>query len=537
MSHQLCGRHLINGRWVAAASAGRETFTAVDPATGAALAPAFAEATLGEVDAALSAARQAFSAVQEHYPYWPAELLEAIAAQIEALGDELLQRGEAETALPCARLTGERARTCAQLRMFAKIVRDGSWVDAVIDLGDPQRQPLPKPDLRRMLRPRGPVAVFGASNFPFAFGACGGDTASALAAGNPVIVKGHPSHPGTSELFAVAVSKAIDECHLPAGLFALLQGTRHELSAWLVNHPLTQAVGFTGSHRAGRALFDLASRRATPISVYAEMGSVNPVVILPAALRERAVEIAEGLSASLLMGGGQFCTKPGITFIVDDPEHTFVNALARNIQAAPQVTMLNRGLRDAFADRASAMSQASGVETVVVGKAAGHAGQTPALLVTTAEAFLREPLLHEEAFGPAGLVVQCDNAEEALACVESLAGNLTGTVHVGKGEDPAVTEKVLCSLEKTAGRVIVNGYPTGVEVGDAMFHGGPYPATTDPGATSVGAAAIRRFVRPLAYQNTPQELLPPALRDDNPLGIVRLVDGRRTDGRIGSASR
>jgi NADP-dependent aldehyde dehydrogenase len=532
MALELCGRNLIEGRWMAAATEGEAAFEAVNAATGVAVAPKFAEATAGDVDAALSAARAAFLTVRERNAGWPAELLEAIASQIEALGDELLERGELETALPRARLTSERSRTCAQLRMFAQIVREGSWVEAVIDLADPNRQPAPKPDLRRMFVPRGPVAVFGASNFPFAFGVCGGDTASALAAGNPVIVKGHPSHPGTSELFARAVGAAIDECKLPPGLFSLLQARRHELSALLVQHPQTQAVGFTGSRRAGRALFDLAARRDTPIPVYAEMGSVNPVVILPAAVRERAEAIAQELSASLLLGGGQFCTKPGVVFVVEDHERRFIDALARHVQAAPQVTMLNRSLRDSFAERASAISSASGVTTLVAGKSSDHARHSPALFETTAEVFLRDPRLHDEAFGPAGVVVQCDSVDEALACVESLGGNLTGTLHVGRDEDQSTAIRVLRSLENGVGRVIVNGYSTGVEVCHAIVHGGPYPATTDPGTTSVGSAAIRRFVRPVAYQNTPQALLPPALRDDNPLGIMRLVNGEWTDQPI-----
>jgi NADP-dependent aldehyde dehydrogenase len=528
MALELCGRNLIEGRWIGAATEGEATFEAVNPATGEPIAPTFVEATADDVDAALSAARAAFLAARERDTRWPAELLEAIASQIEALGDELLERGEQETALPRARLTSERSRTCAQLRMFAQMVREGSWVEAVIDLADSNRQPLPKPDLRRMFVPRGPVAVFGASNFPLAFGVCGGDTASALAGGNPVTVKGHPSHPGTSELFARAVAAAIDECKLPPALFSLLQGKRHELSAWLVQHPQTQAVGFTGSRRAGRALFDLAARREAPIPVYAEMGSVNPVVILPAAVRERSEAIAQELSASLLLGGGQFCTKPGVVFVVDDHERRFIDALTRHTQAAPQVTMLNRALRDSFAERASAISSADGVKTLVAGKSSDHARHSPALFETTAEVFLRDPRLHDEAFGPAGVVVQCDSVDEALACVESLGGNLTGTVHVGRDEDQSMATRVLRSLENCVGRVIVNGYPTGVEVSHAIVHGGPYPATTDPGTTSVGSAAIRRFVRPVAYQSTPQALLPPALRDDNPLGILRLVNGEWT---------
>ena len=383
-----------------------------------------------------------------------------------------------------------------------------------------------------MLVPRGPVAVFGASNFPFAFGACGGDTASALAGGNPVVVKGHPSHPGTSDLFAIAVGAALEQCKLPAGLFALLQGRRHELSAWLGKHPHIQAVAFTGSQRAGRALFDLAAQRESPIPVFAEMGSVNPVVILPTAVHERADQIAKELAASMLMGGGQFCTKPGVMLVVADLEHRFADALAREVQAGSQVTMLSGSLRDSFSERATAISSIRGVKTIVPGKASDHARHAPTLFETTAEIFLREPKLHDEAFGPGGVIVDCKNTQEALECVESLGGNLTGTVHIGKDEDHSLAASVLRALESTVGRVVVNGYPTGVEVGRAIVHGGPYPATTDSGTTSVGSAAIRRFVRPVAYQNTPQDLLPPALQDSNPLGVTRLVDGEWTDQPI-----
>ncbi|HEX5472118.1 MAG TPA: aldehyde dehydrogenase (NADP(+)), partial [Lacipirellulaceae bacterium] len=467
-------------------------------------------------------------------PRWSADLLEAIASQIEALGDELLERGELETALPRPRLIGERARTCGQLRMFAKIVRDGSWVEAVIDRADPNRQPLPKPDLRRMFVPRGPAVVFGASNFPFAFGTCGGDTASAIAGGNPVVVKGHPSHPGTSELFAAAVAAALQECKLPVGLFALLQGRQHDLSAWLVQHPLTQAVGFTGSLRAGRALFDLASRRESPIPVYAEMGSVNPVVILPAAIAERAETIADDLAASMLLGAGQFCTKPGVVLVVADTDRRVVQSLTKNVQSAKQVTMLNCALRDSFAQRVASIAKVSRVKSLVLGEASGPSGITPSLFETTANVFLQESALHEEAFGPGALVVECDDDEQAIACIKSAGGSLTGTVHIGTSEEQLQVARVVRALETNVGRVIINGYPTGVEVGNAIVHGGPYPATTDPGTTSVGSAAIRRFVRPVAYQNMPQTLLPLALRDDNPLGITRLVDGEWTSRAIES---
>ncbi len=525
MNPQLRGRHWIDGDWT---SSGRETFQAVNPATGQVLEPCFAEAIFAEVDQAAQAVRHAQLAVRELDPRWPAHLLDVIALQIEELGDGLLEHAEAETALSRARLIGERARTCSQLRMFADIVREGSWVEAVIDTADPARQPLPKPDLRRMLVPRGPVAVFGASNFPFAFGACGGDTASALASGNPVLVKGHPSHPGTSELFAAAIGKALDKCNLPTGLFALLQGRQHELSASLVQHPLVQAVGFTGSHTAGRALFDLATQRETPIPVFAEMGSVNPIIILPAAIRERAEQIAKDLAASIVLGGGQFCTKPGIVLVVADEGSPIIDLITQEIQSAPPATMLNRAIRDSFAERIATIASTRDVETLVVGQSSAYAGQSSALFIASAEVFLREPRLHSEAFGPGSLIVRCKTTDVAIECIESLDGNLTGTVHIGAGDDPALAKSIIRALEGNVGRVVVNGYPTGVEVGRAIMHGGPYPATTDSSTTSVGAAGIRRFVRPVAYQNTPQALLPLALRDDNPLGISRMINGKWT---------
>jgi NADP-dependent aldehyde dehydrogenase len=532
MTHQLCGRQLINGRWVGGPDGEGPGLEAVNPATGETLSTQFAEATAADVDAALTSAEEAFISLGNRDPRWPASFLEAIAVQIEALGDALLERAELETALPRARLVGERARTCGQLRMFAEYVKEGSWLEAVIDQGDPARQPQQKPDVRRMLRPRGPVAVFGASNFPYAFGACGGDTASSLAGGNPVIVKGHPSHPGTSELFASAVLIAMEQCQLPAGLFALLQGKRHELSAWLVEHPQLQAVGFTGSERAGRALFDLAARREVPIPVYAEMGSLNPVVILPGALRERSDAIARDLSASLLAGGGQFCTKPGVVFVVGEAAPQFVDALTHEVRAASKATMLNASLRDAFVERAASLADVTGVRTLVAGQASGYAVMSPALFEAPAALFRQEPSLRQEAFGPGGVVVRCESVDEALACVEVLGGNLTGTLHFGSDDDAAATSRLLQRFETSVGRVIANGYPTGVEVCHATIHGGPYPATTDSSTTSVGSAAIRRFVRPVAYQNMPQELLSPALRDDNPLGIRRLVNGKWTDAAL-----
>jgi 2,5-dioxopentanoate dehydrogenase len=383
-----------------------------------------------------------------------------------------------------------------------------------------------------MLRPRGPVAIFGASNFPFAFGTLGGDTASALAAGCPVIVKGHPSHPGTSEMFASAVGEALRQCKLPDGLFTLLQGRRHELSAALVKDPNVTAVGFTGSLNAGRALFDLAAARPSPIPVFAEMGSLNPVVILPAALAERGEQIAQDLANSILLGGGQFCTKPGLIFTLGPGDGKFLRDLAAKIESAAGITMLNQNLRDSFKQRILQFKSVPGVRTVTFGAPSGHAGVAPSLFETDSQTFSKHPELHEEAFGPGAIVVRLEGAHPAAA-IEELPGSLTGTIHIGASEDAALARVVINALEQKVGRVIVNGYPTGVEVCNAIVHGGPYPATTDPGTTSVGSAAIRRWVRMTAYQDTPDALRPPALQNANPLGIERLVNGKRTAASIG----
>ena len=504
----------------------QDVFRAVNPATGAELDPLIREASPRYAAAAVGVAVEAFEQTQDLPPRWSADLLERIADRIMDLGDALLDRGEAETALPQPRLTGERARTTNQLKMFAAIVREGSWVDAVIDTADAKRQPAPKPDLRRMLVPRGPVAVFGASNFPFAFGAVGGDTASALAAGCPVVAKGHPSHPGTSQLFADAVAAAIAELKLPKGLFALLQGRSHELSGALVEHPDITAVGFTGSLRAGRALFDLAAARPVPIPVFAEMGSVNPLFVLPGAIAEKRDKIAADVAGSVLLGNGQFCTKPGLLFTIGD-DAELLAALRQRIAAQPAGTMHNPGLRESFTKQINAMAAVPGVRAAAQSQPAGYAAVTPSLFETDAATWKREHKLHEEAFGPATLVVHCKDATEAVDCIDHLEGSLTGTLHVGAGDD-AAAEKLLRHLQAKVGRVIVNGYPTGVEVNAAIVHGGPYPATTDPGFTSVGSAAIARWVRLIAYQDVPDALLPPALRDANPLVIERTIDGRRT---------
>lgn len=516
----MTGNHLINGKWLAS----QQRFTQRNPATGESLEPDFCEATSREVDAALAAASEAFTATTQLDPRWPAKLLDRAADRVMDLGDALFERAEAETALPRARLTSERVRTVNQLKLFAELVRDGSWVDATIDTADPNRQPIPKPDVRRMYKPRGPVIVFGASNFPFAFSVLGGDTASALAAGNPVIVKAHPSHPGTSELFAGAMLSAIELLDLPRGLFALLQGTSHELGAALVKHPLTAAVGFTGSQNAGRALFDLGASRPRPIPVFAEMGSLNPLIVMPGAIRERGDAVAKGLAGSILLGVGQFCTKPGVILVTGEAD-PLIAKLEEEIKAAQPGTMLNQPLRDSFAKRVTAWGKMPGMTMRVASNPAGHALISPSLFETTADVFVRTRELREEAFGPAALVVRCNGLDDVARCLRVIEGSLTGTIHKGSHED---ARPLLAAIEPIVGRVIFDGYPTGVEVGHAMIHGGPYPATTDANSTSVGTAAIRRFLRMVAYQNTPDILLPPALQNANPLNIIRMINGKRT---------
>jgi len=526
-AHALTGKHLIDGLWVPS-STGVER-RAVDPSTGSSLDPAFGESGPREVDRALAAAVRDFPASRDLAPERLAVLLEAIAAAILEIGDPLLERGSAETGLPRARLEGERARTVSQLRLFAECVREGSFLEAVIDTARPERLPIPRPDLRRVMRPVGPVAVFGAGNFPFAFGVAGGDTCSALAAGNPVIAKGHPGHPGTNELVAAAIGSALAACRLPSGLFALLQGGA-ETGLALVRHPALEAVGFTGSRSAGRALFDLAQARERPIPVHAEMGSINPLVILPGAIAERGDAIAEGLARSITLGVGQFCTKPGAIFIAGNETGGFVAALARRLAAAAPGVLLGAPTMERYSGALARLAETAGVNRVLEGPATGFATVGASLFGTSAERWIEEPRLREEAFGPAVLVVQARDLEELHAALSVAGGNLTATLHFGRGDRLEDAAGLLALLEGLAGRVIANGYPTGVEVSRAMVHGGPYPATTSAGSTSVGTLAIRRFLRPIAFQDVPDPLLREALQDANPLGIPRVVDGEPTRG-------
>ena len=530
MQIQLTGKQLVAGEWI---SAGGNFLNAVNPATGETLAPAFAHATDAEVDAALRAAQRAFVVMRGLSVERRIQLLEAIAAQIMALGDELLQRAQLETGLPPARLTGERARTCNQLKHFADVLREGSWTNAVIDTAEPQRQPLPKPDVRRVARPIGPVVVFGAGNFPFAYGACGGDTASALAAGNPVVVKAHERHPGVNEMFAHAVHAALKECNLPAEIFGLVQGPGATVGQALVQHPATQAVGFTGSKRAGRALFDLAAARPVPIPVFAEMGSLNPLVILPGAIAERGEAIAAGLAQSITAGAGQFCTKPGLVFVIGNAAaENFVAQLAKQMASVPATTMLADTMQKNFCAATFVFQKISGVKTVLTNAPSGFAAMPPQLFAVDSATWRAHGELHEEAFGPGAVVVRCRDVADLRETLALTGGNLTATLQTGATDSATDVRELAQLLESHAGRVVFNGFPTGVEVCHAMVHGGPYPATSAPATTSVGALAIQRFVRPVCFQNAPDALLPVELQNANPRGIWRTVNGQWTKNPV-----
>ncbi|TVQ37593.1 MAG: aldehyde dehydrogenase (NADP(+)) [Spirochaetaceae bacterium] len=518
--------NLINGTLSAE---GKAAYCAVNPATGTELRPSFRDATEEELRAAVQAADNASSRYADIDPGRRAQFLRRIAERIVALGDTLVERCVAETGLPAVRIVSERGRTAAQLTMFADLIDEGSWVEARIDRALPERQPQPRPDLRRMLRPLGPVAVFGASNFPLAFSVAGGDTASALAAGNAVVVKAHPSHPGTSELVGEAVRGAAAELDLPPGVFNLLHGQSHSVGMLLVQEGPLRAVGFTGSAAGGRALFDIAAARPQPIPVFAEMGSTNPVFLLPGALGRRDDSIAEGLAASTTLGVGQFCTKPGLVFGVESPEFSaLIRAAASHLADIPAGTMLSAAIcaryRDGVRRLSEAADEARANSTVVE---TGNTLGRPSAFVTTAARFLEQPWLQQEVFGPVTLFVQAGTRSELLQAAAVLEGQLTATIH-GTEEDLQEYADLLVVLSRTAGRIICNGFPTGVEVCHAMHHGGPYPATTDARFTSVGSAAIARFVRPVCYQNTPDAALPPELQRANPRGILRVVDGSYT---------
>jgi NADP-dependent aldehyde dehydrogenase len=496
------GKHLIAGEWVV----GDDTFQS-DPASGT--AHTFSVGTPEHADRAAQAAEEAFWSYGYSDPVQRAAFLNCIADEIEARGTIITEIGTAETGLPAARLDGERGRTTGQLRLFAKHILQGDYLDRRHDPALPDRTPLPRPELRMVQRPIGPVAVFGASNFPLAFSTAGGDTASALAAGCPVVVKGHPAHPGTAEIVAEAIHAAIDACDLHPGVFSLIQDGQHDLGRALVQHPLINAVGFTGSLRGGRALFDLCAQRPVPIPFFGELGSVNPMFLLPYAVSKRGAELGAGWAGSLTMGAGQFCTNPGVAVVLDDAE-SFVDAAVDALSQSAAQTMLTDGIASAYRAGQGRVAATVGVRDLMTSSCDGR-NATPYLYETTGAAWLADETLGEEVFGPLGIVVRASDFDEMLAIAKSLEGQLTCTLHMESG-DTDMAAQLMPILERKAGRILANGFPTGVEVADAMVHGGPYPASTNFGATSVGTLAIRRFLRPVCYQNLPKALLPTDLR-------------------------
>jgi NADP-dependent aldehyde dehydrogenase len=506
-------------------------FRAFNPQSGAPLAPAYRSATPAELDRAARLAAEAFDPYSQASGKAKAAFLRRIADGFETHRQILADRAHLETALPMPRLLGEVSRTANQLRMFAAVVEEGSWVQARIDPALPDRQPLPRPDIRCMFRPLGPVAVFGASNFPLAFSVAGGDTASALAAGCPVVVKAHPAHPGTSELAARIIVEAVSTEGLHPGVFSMVFDAGVEIGAALVKHPLIRAVAFTGSLRGGRALMDIAAARLDPIPCFTEMSSGNPVFILPGALRKGPETLAQNLFGSFTLGGGQFCTKPGMVIVPELPEgKAFLDALRSLVEKSQPFTLLTAGIAREY-DRAT-RGRARQIPLAAEAKAAQESGRTEGPFFAQAKLFtvcldqlIAQPELEDEIFGPDTLLVHCDNSEDLLRAARALDGHLTATI-LGDDDDLIANRELIQILERKAGRLIFNGFPTGVEVTHAMVHGGPYPSTSDARFTSVGSLAIYRFARPVCFQNFPQAMLPPELQDANPLGIVRLRDGK-----------
>lgn len=491
------GKHLIAGTWVA----GDATFQnepVSDPAHD------FSVGTPDLINQAVEAAEEAFWTYGYSSRAERAVFLNAIADEIEARADAITEIGSRETGLPEARLQGERGRTTGQLRLFAEHILNGDYLDRRHDVALPDRQPLPRPDLKMVQRPIGPVAVFGASNFPLAFSTAGGDTAAALAAGCPVVVKGHSAHPGTGEVISEAIHAAIQKCGVHPGVFSNIQGGKRDVGTSLVQHPLINAVGFTGSLGGGRALFDLCAQREHPIPFFGELGSVNPMFLLPEATKARGAAIGEGWAGSLTMGAGQFCTNPGIAVVIDGPDaDAFVATAKASLSKVGAQNMLTDGIATAYRDGRDRVSSAAGVQEVLT-STCDLRNATPYLYETTGETWLANHALGEEVFGPLGLIVRVKDADGMMSVAKSLLGQLTCTLHLDAG-DTSAAQRLMPVLERKAGRVLANGFPTGVEVCDAMVHGGPYPASTNFGATSVGTMSIRRFLRPVCYQNLPDD--------------------------------
>lgn len=508
------------------ADATPNSFQAVNPSTGEYLEGYFPKHSAADVDQAATAAAQVFDEYSSLSASGRAEFLETIATELEARREAIVARGMLETALPDMRLNGELGRTTGQLRLFAETLKEGSWVRATIDTAMPEREPLPRPDIRSRYIAIGPVAVFGASNFPLAFSTAGGDTASALAAGCPVIVKAHSAHPGTSHLVAEAINTAIEKCGLPKAIFTVLYGSGSEVGTELVKHPSIKSVGFTGSTYAGRLLFNLAAARPQPIPFYGELGSINPVFLLPNAVASDPAALAQAYIGSLTLGAGQFCTNPGLLIAISSPElDRFKQAAAEALAQTPSQVMLTEGIAAAYNKGKSQAAAANNVQPLSVGQAESGAGVCASLYTVKASDWLAQKLLHEEVFGPLGLIVECENLDEAMHLADELDGQLTATIHAEEADYEAaglLSQK----LSQCCGRLLFNGWPTGVEVCYAMTHGGPYPASTDSRITSVGSRAIERWVRTVSYQNMPDELLPDDLKASNPMSIWRLQDAQ-----------
>lgn len=530
-------------------SPGGKGFRAFDPAKGAAMEPAFVSATHGDVERACFLATQAAPVLAAMSGAERGRLLRTMAAKIEAQAALLVARAMQETALGEARLQGEVTRTVNQLRQQAGVAEDSVWCDARIETALPDRKPLPKPDHRSLLRPLGPVVVFGSSNFPFAYSVAGGDTASALAAGCPVIVKAHPAHPGVSEMVGRLLVAAVQECEWPEGTFSLLFDAGFDVGQALVRHHAVRAVGFTGSRQGGRALMDIAAARPEPIPVYAEMGSTNPVFLMPGALAERGDAIAEGLAGSATLSVGQFCTSPGVVVLERSPlSEEFVRKLAARLGAVPEAAMLHPGIKSNFDRAVKERAKVTGVRTAVgaglprdqmesghKAPPAGKCSAAPVWFETDAETFCGTASLKEEIFGPSAIIVWCQHRNEVLLVAKSLEGGLTAAVHAAASET-AEQAALVAVLADKVGRVILNGFPTGLEVSTAIVHGGPYPATSDGRSTAVGTRAITRWARLVCYQNFADELLPPELQNANPLKLRRLVNGELTEKALGGTT-
>ena len=506
---------------------GDKTFSAVNPVTRKALPGEFVAATTDEVNLAVNKAHEAWKVFRNTTGSQKAAFLRTIAEEIEGLGDTLVHRVMEESGLPEGRVKGERGRTCNQLRMFADLVEEGSWVNAIIDNAQPDRQPIPKADIRNMLKAVGPVVVFTASNFPLAFSTAGGDTASALAAGCPVIVKAHESHPGTNGLIAEAILNAARKNNMPDGVFSSLNAIGYQVGTALVQHPQVKGVAFTGSYSGGMALHKLAAERTEPIPVFAEMGSINPIFILPEKIKTQSEALATQVAGSVNLGAGQFCTNPGLVVIREDENtEAFLEHLKKAFEGLTAQNMLNLGIYRNYERLKKESLQTSGVITEYSQEEENGAWEArPAIASVSAASFLKNPNMQQEVFGPFSLVVKCEDEAHFHAVADHLHGQLTASI-MGNDEEFADYSDLFDTLQTKAGRVIFNGVPTGVEVCHAMQHGGPFPATTDSRFTSVGTGAIKRFARPVAFQDCPDRLLPDALKAGNPLDIWRLVDGK-----------